>query len=46
MRLDTLESYERIAPTDTLLDICGRIEAVFSFLTVLTLGVVALHYNQ
>lgn len=46
VRLDALESDERIAPTETLLDICGRLEAVFSFLTVLTLGVVALHYNR
>ena len=46
VRLDALTSDERIAPTETLLDICGRIEAVFSFLTVLTLGVVAVHYNR
>lgn len=46
VRMDALETRERITPTATLLDLCGRFGAVFSFLSVLSLGTLGLLYNR
>jgi hypothetical protein len=46
VRLDPVESNERVLPTTTLLDLFGRFGAVFSFLSTLTIGFLTLRFNR